>query len=61
MVMWYYNYNASLTMEGSIMDFMEFLSDFRDLVLPVGLPEATEAVGLFFLPMTGVADAYIQT
>ena len=26
-----------LTMEGSINDFMELLSDFRDLVLPVGL------------------------
>ena len=26
-----------LTMEGSISDFIELLSDFRDLLLPVGL------------------------
>lgn len=26
-----------LTIEGSIIDFIEFLSDFKEVVLPVGL------------------------
>ena len=31
------NFSAQLTMEGSIIDFIEVLSDFREVELPLGL------------------------
>ena len=33
----YGSFQHQLTMEGSIMDFIEVLSDFREVELPVGL------------------------